>query len=148
MCKYHPYSSKSSYKNSAVSIISFPHPPELKVTSTLPIGAGLGSSAALCTAAAGAILSGLNGVPLDQTLTEQVTKWAFSAEHIFHGTPSGIDNYVSANGGAVHYSPTTLNASKFNSVPTEHLPRLLVFLRRENGKLAERDARALIGKVA
>jgi len=62
----------------------------LKVTSTIPVAAGLGSGAAVAVAIIRAFSSFL-GHPLPD---EQVNALAFEAEKILHGSPSGIDNTV------------------------------------------------------
>ncbi len=62
----------------------------LKITSTIPIAAGLGSGAAVSVAAIRA-LAAFVGRPLPD---ERVSALAFEQEKIFHGTPSGIDNTV------------------------------------------------------
>ena len=62
----------------------------IKITSTIPIAAGLGSGAAISVATIRA-LSGFLGKPLSD---ERVSALAYEQEKIFHGTPSGIDNTV------------------------------------------------------
>jgi mevalonate kinase len=62
----------------------------LKVTSTIPIAAGLGSGAAISVATIRALTAFL-GHPLSN---ERVSALAFEQEKLFHGTPSGIDNTV------------------------------------------------------
>lgn len=78
------------------------------VTSELPLGSGLGSSASFCVALAAALLAFTDAVSVDlnqqgwQSFEEKqlglVNKWAFEGEKIIHGKPSGIDNTVSAYG--------------------------------------------------
>ncbi|MBI3158773.1 MAG: mevalonate kinase [Chloroflexi bacterium] len=63
---------------------------KLKITSTIPLAAGLGSGAAVSVAAVRAV-SAFLGHPLAD---EQVNAIAFEIEKIHHGTPSGIDNTV------------------------------------------------------
>ncbi|KAJ1902479.1 Mevalonate kinase [Coemansia sp. IMI 209127] len=77
------------------------------VRSLLPVGSGLGSSAALNVTLATALLR-LRGCigpdvvnPEDKQL---VNEWAFRGEQVAHGTPSGIDNSVSTYGGFVQYT--------------------------------------------
>ncbi len=71
----------------------------LQITSDLPIGAGLGSSAALSVALVRA-LAGVCGRTLTQ---EEVRHMAFELERIFHGTPSGIDNTTAQYGGLLSF---------------------------------------------
>ena len=62
----------------------------LRVTSTIPIAAGLGSGAAVSVAIIRAVSSFL-GRPL---ANEQVSGLAYEVEKHYHGSPSGIDNTV------------------------------------------------------
>ena len=71
-----------------------------EIETELPVGRGMGSSAALSVA-----LVRVAAQLEDQTLdfaTEH--ERAFMLERIFHGNPSGLDHAVSALGGAVIYS--------------------------------------------
>lgn len=63
---------------------------KIRINSTLPAGAGMGSSAAVSIAMIRAI-SQFVGSPL---ANEQVNQIAYEVEKAFHGTPSGIDNTV------------------------------------------------------
>ncbi|KAG0378447.1 MAG: mevalonate kinase-like protein [Linnemannia gamsii] len=78
------------------------------VRSNLPVGAGLGSSASYSVCVATALLQ-LNGyLAKDSGLDvaaqrDLVNQWAFQAEKVIHGNPSGIDNTVSTLGGAVMF---------------------------------------------
>lgn len=131
-------------------------PMEVTVTSEIPIGAGLGSSAAYSVAIAGALHrlnnphrkgsltrnslldqennnhAGLktlqtNGVKkqklearislrspnaslvenFSSAAQEEICQWAFLAEKILHGNPSGIDNSVCTFGGLLSYQSST-----------------------------------------
>ncbi len=62
----------------------------IRITSTIPVAAGMGSGAAVSVALARA-LSAFLGNPLDD---ETISRLAFEVEKIHHGTPSGIDNTV------------------------------------------------------
>ncbi|RLN80511.1 hypothetical protein BBJ28_00010102 [Nothophytophthora sp. Chile5] len=68
-------------------------------TSNLPIGAGLGSSAALSVALSGAFAE-LSGSPRKHEL-DYINAYAYAAEVILHGSPSGADNTVSCFGGTL-----------------------------------------------
>lgn len=106
----------------------------LTVRSALPVGAGLGSSASFSTCTATALLllhqrislpplpepsrtpdeqardpghvhvshQGRRALPLQ--VAEEVNHWAFVAEKILHGNPSGVDNSVAVYGGALAYT--------------------------------------------
>lgn len=101
---------------------------DFNTRATLPVGAGLGSSASFSACAATAILlihqrvsipelptpsnpatghihvshQGRRALPL--TMAEEVNRWAFISEKILHGNPSGVDNSVAVYGGALGYT--------------------------------------------
>ncbi|KAG6775097.1 hypothetical protein POTOM_018523 [Populus tomentosa] len=89
------------------SILGF-KPATVVVTSELPLGSGLGSSAALCVAFSAALLACSDSVNVDmkqqgwlivgESELELLNKWAFEGEKLIHGKPSGIDNTVSTYG--------------------------------------------------
>ncbi len=71
------------------------------LSSGIPPGAGLGSSAATSAAVAGAslLLVGLRG----EELKEAARQLAMEGERVFHGKPSGVDVTVAVEGGLVAY---------------------------------------------
>lgn len=79
----------------------------LCVRSFLPVGAGLGSSASYSVAVATALLIFFKEIPsnfskselLEQHL-EKINTYAFKAEQVLHGNPSGVDNAIATYGGA------------------------------------------------
>jgi mevalonate kinase len=71
----------------------------LRVTSTIPMAAGMGSGAAVTVAIMRA-LSAFLGRPLPD---EQVCELAYQVEIIHHGTPSGIDNTTITYARPVYY---------------------------------------------
>lgn len=84
-----------------LAILPRPHPATLTVTSQLPTGAGLGSSAAYAVCLSAALLRlGNRG---NGPCLEEVSAWAFRSEQVVHGTPSGIDNSICTFGGAVSF---------------------------------------------
>ncbi|RDA93042.1 hypothetical protein CP533_0679 [Ophiocordyceps camponoti-saundersi (nom. inval.)] len=89
-------------------------PPGCRFTlrSTIPIGAGLGSSASISVCLATAMLYQLGAVcapDAHQTIAEaraqveRISDWAFVGEMCIHGKPSGVDNTVVSQGRAVLY---------------------------------------------
>lgn len=113
-----PESIQKIHRNSALSFLyiflslgnqSFPGC-SYALRSTIPIGAGLGSSASIAVCMAGALLlqlRALSGPHPDQPeeearlQLERINRWAFVGEMSMHGNPSGVDNTVSAQGKAV-----------------------------------------------
>jgi mevalonate kinase len=94
----------------------------------LPVGAGLGSSAAFSVACAAALVRLTLWNPASITSSsnehdenekypehyqpnraqlEMINQYAFYSEMLLHGTPSGIDNTVSTFGGAIVYTKDT-----------------------------------------
>ena len=72
---------------------------DVEISSKVPIGAGLGSSAATSVAIVAAYREFLD-LEFDR---EMISRQAFEAEKIAHGTPSGIDNTTASLGGLVHF---------------------------------------------
>lgn len=72
---------------------------EISITSTLPVAAGMGSSASLSVSIIRA-LSEFIGHPLP---VEAINKIAFEAEKFFHRNPSGVDNTVIAYEKPVYF---------------------------------------------
>ena len=70
-----------------------------KISSTIPVAAGLGSGAAVSVALIRALSSHL-GHPMTN---EQVSALGYEIEKIHHGTPSGIDNTVITYGKPVFF---------------------------------------------
>ncbi|CDK27913.1 unnamed protein product [Kuraishia capsulata CBS 1993] len=125
------------------------------VRSTLPIGAGLGSSASIsvCLASAFAILGKhiQNPSLKESDITAEdsedckfIDAWSFMGEKCLHGNPSGIDNAVATHGGAVMFQ------RKESSVPSvrtsmRNFPSLKLLL--TNTKVPRRTA-TLVGNVS
>lgn len=79
---------------------------QVTATENFPVGAGLGSSAAFSVALAGALVhyqgaSGKMTTHTEKSTLELINAYAFAAEVIMHGAPSGVDNTVAAFGGTL-----------------------------------------------
>lgn len=101
--------------------------------STLPIGAGLGSSASITVCLSSALLLQIRALagphpdqPVDESelQIERINRWAFVGEMCIHGNPSGVDNTVSAGGKAVIFKrenyakpPTVTPLRNFPELP-------------------------------
>ena len=122
-------------------------PPQRAVAdASLPIGAGLGSSAAYSVALVAAMHGWrahcareerAPGAPLDARERAWVNAWAFESERLLHGRPSGVDNAVSAFGG----SPAFQEGEVAPLGATPALPLLLVNTR------VPRNTKALVAGV-
>lgn len=75
----------------------------IEINSTVPVAAGLGSSAAVVAAVTAAIVAFLN-VKMSK---EDVFRITYEAEKIVHGTPSGIDPAISTFGGVLLFQMDT-----------------------------------------
>ncbi|OAP55099.1 mevalonate kinase [Fonsecaea erecta] len=104
--------------------------------STLPVSAGLGSSASICVCISAALLKQIHVLsgphhdqPEDeiQMQLERINKWAFVGELCIHGNPSGVDNTVATHGRAVLFK--RLDYSKPPSAtPLKDFPELPLML--------------------
>jgi len=75
----------------------------IEINSTVPVAAGLGSSAAVVAAVTAAVSTLLN-VKISR---EDVFRITYEAEKIVHGTPSGIDPAISTFGGTLLFQMDT-----------------------------------------
>ncbi len=85
----------------------------VSITSQIPVGAGLGSSAAVAVATIGAV-SRLLGVELSM---EDVAKLGHRVELRVQGASSGIDPTVSAMGGLIYYENGRIERLPFMNLP-------------------------------
>ncbi|KAI0403653.1 mevalonate kinase [Xylaria palmicola] len=116
--------------------------------STIPIGAGLGSSGSIAVCMSAALMLQIRTLagphpdqPSDEARVqiERINRWAFVAEMAIHGNPSGVDNTVSTQGKAVVFQRTD-----YGKPPTvtplwdfPELPLLLVDTRTPRSTKAE-----------
>jgi len=70
---------------------------ELTLKSSIPVGAGMGASAALCVA----LTKWLNYLGIVKE--EEMFEFARTLENLFHGESSGVDIAVSLSGQGLHY---------------------------------------------
>ena len=107
----------------------------INVDSEIPLGSGLGSSAAVSVAAAGALTRFL-GKELGK---DKLLEIASDGEKKVHGNPSGIDTETSLNGGVLLFNRN----SGSKSIPlTGAITMIAVFsgIKRDTGKLVNKVA--------
>lgn len=75
-------------------------PFSFEIDSEIPVGRGLGSSAALSVASVAAFLEFYTGKIFDKKIVNDL---AFEIEKYFHSNPSGVDNTASCFGGLILY---------------------------------------------
>jgi mevalonate kinase len=75
----------------------------IEINSTVPVAAGLGSSAAVVAAVTAAVSALLNV----KTSKEDIFRITYEAEKIVHGTPSGIDPAIATFGGTLLFQMDT-----------------------------------------
>lgn len=76
-----------------------PHGFAVEIDGDLPVGMGLGSSAALAVALLRAFADAAGTTPS----AADVAKGAHEIERLFHGTPSGVDSTAAAHGGVLWF---------------------------------------------
>lgn len=103
----------------------------LEIQSQIPMGSGLGSSAALSAALSGVILE-FEGVKFNRRL---INKIAYEIEKKQHGNPSGGDNTVVCFGGLLKFQKTD-GQFKFQQLKTNK-DKLPEFLLVNSGKSEE-----------
>ena len=116
--------------------------------STIPVGAGLGSSASIGVCISAALLLQIRALagphpdqPIDESnlQIERINRWAFVGELCIHGNPSGVDNTVASGGRAVIFK-----RENYTKPPTvkfirnfPELPLLVVDTRQARSTAAE-----------
>lgn len=104
--------------------------------STIPIGAGLGSSASITVCISAALLLQIRALagphpdqPIDESSTqiERINRWAFVGEMCIHGNPSGVDNTVASGGKAVIFKREDYNRPP-KVKPLRNFPELPLLL--------------------
>ncbi|GJE85526.1 cystathionine beta-lyase [Phanerochaete sordida] len=140
--------------------------------STLPVGAGLGSSAAFSACVATALLllhqrielpslpprsrapsfsspghvhishQGRRAIP--PAIADEINRWAFVSEKVLHGNPSGVDNAIVVFGGALAY--TKPGFGRKSGMEKIHGFKSLRFLLTDSR--IGRDTKALVARVA
>lgn len=118
--------------------ISQPLSCRISVTSSIPTGCGLGSSAAFSVALSAAVmqLSGSYATPLHE-LANQI-------ESTFHDNPSGIDTFVSQNGGLVEFQRAESSFVTKNVEICDNVKGVVVQIVNTN---VTRSTKSMVGKV-
>ncbi len=106
----------------------------IDVRSSLPLGKGLGSSAAIAVAIARAFNSELD-LGLDDA---RINSIAFASEQLAHGTPSGVDNTLSTYARPMLFRND--GELQFDAFDTDESPPLVVAWSDETGKTNEQVA--------
>lgn len=83
--------------------------------------------------------STLMGYHPDTETVKRINRWAFMAETILHGNPSGLDNTVSSFGGAVQF-----NRAASGFVQLEAFPPFQILL---TNTMVPRETKALVAGV-
>lgn len=95
-------------------------PYKIEISSQIPTGAHLGSSAAISVASVAALLIFLK-VKWD---LELINKLAYEAEKVFHGNPSGADNSTVCYGGLIWYRKESDDLKIIQKLPFSVPPKL------------------------
>lgn len=104
---------------------------KIYIKSELPIGVGLGSSAASCVMLGGIlrwIIRRNHGEEISSTDRKWICENALYGEQMIHNKSSGVDCYVSTYGGLVHFAGFT----ETTSIKSQPLPLFLINTRRSH----------------
>jgi len=93
---------------------------QLTITSQLPIGSGLGSSAAVSASYIAVLLTFLK-IKWDLSLINNLT---YEAEKVFHGNPSGADNSTIVFGGLIWFRKEGPDLKLIQPLPFSIPPKL------------------------
>jgi len=93
---------------------------DVRAQSRIPIGMGLGSSAAFAVA----VIRAFNELFGRQMTDTHVDRLAFRCEELTHGTPSGIDNNLAVFGQPVLYSKGSRTRTR--PIPLSETPPLVI----------------------
>lgn len=108
-------------------------PYKIKIESNIPIGYGLGSSAAISAGYTAALLSHLK-IDWDLKIVNDI---AYQGEKIFHGNPSGADNTTVIFGGFVWYRKELESLKVFHNIEQKIHKSIGQFYLIDSGKPAE-----------
>ena len=64
-------------------------------------------------------------IAIPENLLPVVNGWAYAAEVVIHGSPSGLDNTTSCFGGAVRFRK---GEASFTNIPHSDLPEMKILL--------------------
>jgi len=107
---------------------------DIHIRSRIPVGMGLGSSAALAVA----IIRAFDRLTGRSMSDAEVEKLAFECEKISHGTPSGIDNNIATYGKPVLFNKGT--DAKTQPVHLSEVPPLVIAASGIRGNTKEQVA--------
>jgi mevalonate kinase len=105
---------------------------EIRTISTIPIGCGLGSSAALIVS----LLHAVNHFFALNIKIENYLEIATNIEHIQHGRSSGVDVYLATYGGGVRFENGKMTPRTFSCAPIYYI---------NSGKSASSTAECVTG---
>ncbi|WAQ91306.1 hypothetical protein PtA15_14A188 [Puccinia triticina] len=124
------------------------------IRSTLPIGAGLGSSASYSVCLASALLYSHQHIAMptqkaiERADVETINRWAFLGEKILHGSPSGVDNTVSSFGGAICFQKSVGEGGEQKKQSIEQIQGFGAIRILISDTQVPRDTKSLVAAVA
>jgi mevalonate kinase len=118
-------------------------PYSISIKSEIPVGSGLGSSAALSASLTAAILSFLK-IPLDKKIVFEI---AYTGEKYFHGNPSGGDLAAVIEGGFLWFRKEFEFLKTFSPLPFKPHKNIKQFVLINSG-IPEESTKEMVEKVA
>lgn len=118
-------------------------PYSIEIKSEIPVGSGLGSSAALSAGLSAALLSFLR-IPWDKKTIFDI---AYAGEKFFHGNPSGGDLAAVIEGGFLWFIKNSDSSKTFSHLPFAPHKNIKQFILINSGK-PEESTKEMVEKVA
>ncbi len=118
------------------------------IKSQIPIGSGLGSSAAVSVIQAATKYALAGKTSLNKNLLAKINQLAYANEKIYHLNPSGVDPAICTYGGILWFKKTKSGHKVFKKLNFKRLPKFVLINtgrpQESTGEMVEKVGRKLL----